>query len=106
MENLVIIKDNKAVTDNLMVAEVFGKRHADVMRDIRSLECSELLRERNFAQSINLNLQNKEMPMYHMNRLGFSFLVMGCTGAKEAEFKEKLNNRCMIMCKRKGLTKY
>jgi len=88
MENLVIIKDNKAVTDSLTVAEAFGKEHKRVLQDIRELGCSEKFRQHNFVPSSYLNSQNKEMPMYYMNRKGFTFLVMGYTGSKADEFKE------------------
>ncbi|MDT2173152.1 phage antirepressor protein, partial [Paenibacillus larvae] len=32
MNQLVFIENGKTVTDSLTVAEVFGKRHADVLR--------------------------------------------------------------------------
>lgn len=88
MENLVIIKDNKAVTDSLTVAEVFGKEHKRVLQDIRELGCSDNFRQHNFVPSSYVNSQNKTMPMNYMNRKGFTFLVMGYTGAKADEFKE------------------
>lgn len=88
MENLVIIKDNKAVTDSLTVAEVFGKEHKRVLQDIRELGCSDNFRQHNFVPSTYVNSQNKTMPMNYMNRKGFTFLVMGYTGAKADEFKE------------------
>ncbi len=37
MEELVIMKENKAVTTSLKVAESFGKNHRNVMRDIRGV---------------------------------------------------------------------
>lgn len=39
------------VVTSLDVAETFGKRHSDVLRDIENLECSPEFRERNFAFS-------------------------------------------------------
>jgi Rha family phage regulatory protein len=89
MGNLVFIHDGKAVTDSLTVAEVFGKEHRRVLQDIRELGCSEEFRRHNFVQSSYVNSQNKEMPMYYMNRKGFTLLVMGYTGPKAMEFKEK-----------------
>jgi Rha family phage regulatory protein len=35
MSKLVFINNNQVVTDSLTVADVFGKNHADVLRDIR-----------------------------------------------------------------------
>ncbi|MCU0447623.1 MAG: Rha family transcriptional regulator [Arcicella sp.] len=37
MENLVIIQNEKALTTSLKVAEVFEKRHNNVVRDIDAL---------------------------------------------------------------------
>lgn len=88
MSQLVFIENNKAVTDSLTVAEVFGKEHARVMRDIRELGCSEEFRVGNFAESIYVNSQNKEMPKYSMSEKGFTLLAMGYTGKEAMKFKE------------------
>ena len=70
------------------MAEVFDVTHDEILRRIKNCQCSEEFRLRNFAESSYLNSQNREMPMYEMTRDGFSFLVMGFTGAKAAQFKE------------------
>lgn len=70
------------------VAEVFGKEHNKVLRDIRELECSEGFRLSNFGQSSYTNAQGKEQPCYQMTRDGFTLLVMGYTGEKAMQFKE------------------
>ncbi|QPC47140.1 hypothetical protein G8O30_16010 (plasmid) [Mangrovibacillus cuniculi] len=57
-KNLVFVQSDKVVTDSLMVAEVFGKEHARVMRDIRELGCSKEFRVGNFAESSYVNQQN------------------------------------------------
>jgi Rha family phage regulatory protein len=92
LNQLVFIDKNQAVTDSLTVAEVFGKNHADVLRDIRKMECSEEFRLRNFAVSSYVNTQNKEMPMYFMNQKGFTLLAMGYTGKEAMKFKEAYIN--------------
>ena len=46
---VVTVRGGKMVTDSRNVAAVFGKRHEDVLRAIRYLECSEEFTERNFA---------------------------------------------------------
>ena len=43
---------------------------------------------RNFAQSEYINEQGHSQPHYIMTRDGFTFLVMGYTGEKAAQFKE------------------
>lgn len=56
------------------VAEITGKNHADVMRDIRneieSIEKEGLEGQSIFAESSYKNSQNKEQPMYIMGREG------------------------------------
>ncbi len=51
MNQIVFIEGNQAVTDSLTVAEVFGKRHADVIKSIETLNCSKDFTERKFPFS-------------------------------------------------------
>lgn len=94
--NLVSIQDGKAVTSSLQVAEFFDKNHADVLRAIRSLDCSSKFQESNFACKFYIsNIGNgaqKKNPMYLMTRDGFTMLVMGFTGKTAAKFKEDYIN--------------
>jgi len=80
------------MTTSLDVAEHFGKRHDDVLRRIRVLDCSPEFRLRNFAEASQEVLQPKggkvSYPMIRMTRDGFTFLCMGFTGAKAARWKE------------------
>lgn len=92
MNQLVFVERNRPVTTSLIVAEVFEKNHADVLRDIRKMECSDGFRLSNFAESSYVNSQNKEMPMYHMNQKGFTLLAMGYTGKEAMKFKEAYIN--------------
>jgi len=78
-----------ATTTSLKVAESFGKRHDLVLRTIRSLECSEEFRLRNFAESSYTSAQNKALPMYTITRDGFAFLASGFTGKEAAQWKER-----------------
>ncbi|RVU69834.1 MULTISPECIES: Rha family transcriptional regulator [Lactobacillus] len=90
MENeLVIMKDQQAVTTSLKVAEVFEKNHRDVMRSIKNLTAQNCAVGSMFVESTYVNQQNHEQPMYYMNRDGFSLLVMGFTGQKALDFKLK-----------------
>lgn len=88
MTNLVIIKDNQAMTTSRMVAATFEKDHKHIIRDVKSLECSDFFRQSNFGLSSYLSDQNKELPEYNLTRDGFTFLAMGYTGKKAAQFKE------------------
>ena len=92
MNELVLIMRNDAVVSSLQVAEDFGKRHKDVIRAIENA----ILTERNFApsespfrKSYYTDESGKRNPMYYLNRDGFSFVVMGFTGKKAAEWKWK-----------------
>lgn len=84
--------NDQAMTSSLLVAKEFGKVHAKVMRDIENLNCSEEFRLANFGNSSFKNEQGKEFPMFTMTKDGFSFLVMGYTGKKAAQFKEAYIN--------------
>lgn len=70
------------------VADIFGKAHKNVLQSIDLLECSEGFRQLNFQPSSYLNAQNKPQPMVEMTRDGFTFLAMGFTGPRAAQFKE------------------
>ena len=88
MENLIQVNSNNTpITTSLKIANVFNKRHPDVMRAIKQMYIPTDFRERNFAQSSYINEQNKEQPMYEITKDGFVLLVMGFTGKKATEFK-------------------
>lgn len=88
---LVVLNDNgEAMADSLTVAELFGKDHAKVLRAIESLDCSVEFREANFGLSTyRPNNARRDYPLYEMTKDGFTFLAMGFTGEKAAEWKEK-----------------
>jgi Rha family phage regulatory protein len=81
-------RSGKPYCSTLQVAETFEKRHDDVLKSIRNLDCSNVFRLRNFAESSYLNEQKKKQPMFIMTKDGFMFLVMGYRGKKAAAFKE------------------
>ena len=85
--NAVELKDGKAVTTSLKIAEVFGKPHKDVLKAIRELECPEEFSGRNFSPAEYSDAQGKPRPMYFVTRDGFTLLAMGFTGAKAMHFK-------------------
>ena len=59
------------------------------MRDIGLLECSDKFREINFEQSDYVTERGKTYKCFNMTRDGFTFLCMGFTGKKAAQWKEK-----------------
>lgn len=97
MAELVIQNSNgNDVTTSLIVAQVFGKEHKHVLRDIDELSCSDDFRASNFGLSFTIrdlpNGGSKKERYYEITKDGFSFLVMGYTGAKAGEFKERFIN--------------
>lgn len=87
---LVQIIDGQPKADSLTVAEVFGREHKNVLQAVEKLDCSEEFRALNFQLSTYRPDNGKrDYPLVQMTRDGFTFLVMGFTGAKAAEWKEK-----------------
>lgn len=75
------------VTDSLKVAEVFGKRHDNVLKSIRNICRPQNVGEQTeqskwFYESSYIDANGAKRPMFVMNRDGFSLLAMGLTGAK------------------------
>jgi Rha family phage regulatory protein len=85
----LMITEGTATTTSLDVATNFGKRHTEVLRKIKDLECSTGFSERNFASAEYKDAQGKPRPMYLITRDGFSILVMGFTGKEAMTWKEK-----------------
>ncbi|KGK20999.1 Rha family transcriptional regulator [Vibrio navarrensis] len=92
--DLVFVSNtNLLVTDSLHVSQFFSKRHIDVVNKIKSLQCSEEFRCVNFFTYPYRNEQNGETyQAYQMTKDGFMFLVMGFTGKRAAEIKERYIN--------------
>jgi Rha family phage regulatory protein len=92
--NLVEVVNNQPITISLKVAEVFNKRHDNILKTIKTLECSDNFRLLNFKGSFyeveNPNCKGSFLkhPSYTITRDGFTFLAMGFTGKKAAQFKE------------------
>lgn len=87
MNELVFKINEKPVTNSLILAEKFGKRHADVIRSIESaLEVNAKLRSHCVSDSYK-DEQGKDRPFYILDRDGFTFVTMGFTGEKAAAFK-------------------
>jgi Rha family phage regulatory protein len=84
----VFSKDGRLMVSSRTVASAFEKRHRDVLRDIKNLDCSKDFTERNFALSEYKDSTGRILPEYHMTRDGFTFLAMGYTGKKAAQYKE------------------
>ncbi len=99
MNNLVeISKDKQVVTTSVRVAEVFGKRHDNILRQINTLIGS-LREQQDFTHLKNevstvkyavgeyADSTGRKLKQYIMNRDGFTLLAMGFTGPKALKFK-------------------
>ncbi len=89
--------DNEVRADSRDVAAYFRKRHADVLRAIRELQCSDEFRRCNFASFKINDLPGEVTSHVTMTKDGFAFLVMGFTGAAAAVFKEAYIGRFNAM---------
>lgn len=82
---------------SFIIAEIFGKEHRNVLRDIENLSCSDSFRMLNFERTPYTHPQNGQTyEMYEMTKDGFSFLVMGYTGAKAFKFKVDFINEFFL----------
>lgn len=90
MSDIILSTQNgQAVVSTLEIAERFGKNHKDLLESIRTRTAENSAFLEMFHLTEYTNSQNKKLPMYLMNRDGFSFLVMGFTGKKADEWKLK-----------------
>lgn len=93
MTDLVFKGQNgQVLTNSLLVAEKFGKRHADVVRAIensltKGSESTNAKLRSSFVLSNYIDNKGEERPMYIMDRDGFSVIAMGFTGDKAMDFK-------------------
>ncbi len=98
-EMVFISQTNQVMTDSLLIAKFFGKRHDNVIQKIKKLDCSQDFTNLNFKVCHKNNeLQNNKLqPLYQMTKDGFIFLVMGFTGRKAALIKESYINAFNMM---------
>ncbi|ENK3381373.1 Rha family transcriptional regulator [Escherichia coli] len=88
----ITIANGQAVTSSLAIADYFSKRHDDVLKRVRALECSPEFNARNFAAVEYVDAKGELRPAYQITRDGFAFLAMGFTGKRAAQFKEAYIN--------------
>ena len=86
---LVVIQNRNVVTSTKIIAEVFGKAHRNVLRDVDTLKKDMLNFERIFFEGEEPDSYGRPQRVYYMNRDGFSLLAMGFTGKEALQFKLK-----------------
>lgn len=95
MNELVIMKNQQAVTDSLTVAHAFQKQHKNVLQVIdevkkRVAEKSATPNNAIFIEGVYEHPQNhQKYRIVYMNRKAFVLTVTGFTGERAFEFKNK-----------------
>ena len=83
--------------DSREVAEMVGKAHNDLLKDIRryceQLGQGNISQSDFFTESTYQNSQNKTMPCYLVTKKGCEFIAHKLTGVKGTEFTAKYINR-------------
>lgn len=83
--------------DSREVAEMVGKAHNDLLKDIRryceQLGQGNISQSDFFTESTYQNSQNKTMPCYLVTKKGCEFIAHKLTGIKGTEFTAKYINR-------------
>lgn len=89
MADLVFQNSNgNDVTTSLIVAQVFGKEHKNVVRDIENLSCSENFNRLNFERITYKDARNREQTAYEMTKTVSASLSWG-TRAQKLESSRK-----------------
>ena len=87
----LMTRDGTIMCSSLDVAERFGKQHKNVIQAIELLEIPEELHRLNFQPMFhNVSIGNgatRQSKHYDMTRDGFTWLVMGFTGAAAMHWK-------------------
>lgn len=90
MADLVFQNSNgNDVTTSLIVAQVFGKEHKNVVRDIENLSCSENFNRLNFERITYKDARNREQTAYEM----FQLPCHGVHGHKSWRVQGKVHQR-------------
>ena len=84
---LVQSRSGQLVTSSSKVAEVFEKRHDNILRDLENFKGLLLNFEEMYFESEELDRRNRKRKVVYMNQDGFTLLAMGFTGAKALQFK-------------------
>ena len=81
--------DGVPMADSRNVAAMFGKRHNNVLRDVRGLlNFEDTPCRRHFRETTYVDPQNGQAyPHFLMDRDGFALLAMGFTGARATRWK-------------------
>lgn len=91
MNQLVFIENQKVVTDSLTIAEMFGKDHKNVLRDINTqinyagIEFAQL----NFEPGSYLDKNNQSRPKFNLTEEAFTLVVFSYNTKEAVQTKIK-----------------
>lgn len=87
----VNVSKNEVFVSSDFIAEVFEKRHSDVLSKIREeieyLTTENLTVRSYFQDTSYINSRGQEYPRYNLTRKGFDVIVLGMTGTKAKKYK-------------------
>lgn len=92
MNDLLTISNGQPTASSRDIAEHFGKRHDNVLRDIEALKKDLLNFEEMFFDTEIPDSYGRPQRACLMNRDGFTLLAMGFTGKEALEWKVKYIN--------------
>jgi Rha family phage regulatory protein len=84
MKDLVIIKDGHAVTTSLIISQVFGRAHKDVLRSIDGLVEREKINRRDFAPIEYIDSRGRKQRAYELTKRA-ALIAMPFIGGEKAE---------------------
>ena len=89
--NLVFVEDNQVVTDSLTVAEMFGKDHGNVLKDIRKQAeyAGEEFAQVNFYGGSYLDKNNQSRPKFNLTEEAFALVVFSYNTKEAVQTKIK-----------------
>lgn len=90
MDNEIVLnRNNQAVTTSIKVAKYFGKRHDHILRDIENMKKDVPTFGEMFKLGSTKDSYGRQRKTYFMNQEGFTLLVFGFKGSKATQFKLK-----------------
>lgn len=89
MANIISITPTQTMS-SLQIAELTGKRHDDILRDIRNL-LEQGVAAHNFVETSYTDKSNRQSPCYQLTKIGCLILASGYS----AILREKIINRWM-----------
>ena len=91
MKNIVFIKDNKLVTNSLVLADEFGRRHNNVMSSINGLIDRGRLGVLDFKRTNYIDVQNKNRPLIELSERGFLIAMPFIGGVKSEQGADEVS---------------